>query len=233
MATQEWNLGPYDGREALSALRKSIVLADVSGAIYWANVVLEHGGQAAPRTVSKQLWICAAEIVDDPIIVLRAHAAYQMVQTVSETDHLFYLVAEMCRAPKWWETEEGREVDRAWSAAIGDLKDETRRREIPEYALDRHTRRGWEVKAEKGWWDDRFSGTDLGRQKTSYMFQRDGLLDADSRVECDRQGVEDRGFWGTWRERRRLQGDDLPDAPPDHEPEAVSLFDEGEEVEES
>jgi len=232
MATQQWMLGPYDGREVLSALRKEVVLGNVDAAIHWANVVLERGGQSAQNTLGKQAWIIAAEICDDPALVIRAFAVHQMAGTVPETDHLMFLVAAMCRAQKWWETEEGRAVDEAWSRAVGDLKDEARRREIPPYALDRHTKRGWEIKGAEGWWDDRFSGTDLGRQKTSYMFQRDGMIDADSRVECDRDGVADTGFWLWWTARKGLQGDYVPDAPPDHEPEPVSLFDEGEEVDE-
>jgi|GEM_PF-3519141 len=230
MNDRQWTLGGYDGREVLSALRKSVVLADLDGAIYWANVVLTHGGQHAQRLLSKQCWIIAAEVVDDPMVVMRAGAVHQLAGQVPETDHLFFLIAQMCRAPKWWESEDGREVDRLWSKAIGDLKDPDRRREIPEYALDRHTRRGWEVKRERGWFDDRFSGTDLGRQKTAHMFARDGFIDAESRVECDRDGVADESFWQVWSDRKRLQGDDYS-PPPDHAPEPVSLFDEGEVVE--
>lgn len=226
---EQWMLGGYDGREVLSAFRKSVVLADTEAAIYWANVVLTYGGQHGPRTLAKQCWIVAAEVVDDPAIVLRAGVVLQHAGAAPETDHLFYLVGAMCAAPKWWESEPGRAVDESWARAIGDLKDPARRREIPEFALDRHTLRGWDVKRAQGWWDDRFSGTDLGRQKTAYMFQRDGFIDASSRVECDREGVEDHRFWSLWRERKHLQGDDYS-PPPDHEPEPVSLFDEGEEA---
>ncbi len=63
---------------------------------------------------------------------------------------------------------------------------------------------------------DRFSGDDLGRAKTAYMFHCDGFLDPDSRVECDRNGVEDRRFWTIWKQRKALQGTERPDrqAPP-------------------
>jgi hypothetical protein len=225
------NLGGYELFEVISALRKTVKLNLPEEAIYWANVILTHGGKGGPRLLARQLWIMAAEDTDDQAVVLRAFAVYQMVPTVSETDHLFYLVAQMCKATKWWETEEGRETDRLWAKAQGDLKDPARQHEIPHYSLDQHTRRGWKVKQQEGWFDDRFSGTWLGRAKTMYMFLRDGQIGPESRVECDRDGVEDRGFWSVWRERRRLQGDDLPDSPPDHEPEQVSLLDEGEEVE--
>jgi hypothetical protein len=227
--TDSPTFGRYPVAEVVSALRKEIKLGDIEAALYWLNVILTFGGKGGPRLAAKQLWIMAAEDIDDPQVVLRAFAVHQMAMTVPETDHLFFLTAHMCRARKWWQHEEGRQVDELWAKAIGDLKDPARNREIPPYALDRHTRRGWEIKREHGHFDDRFSGTDLGRMKTRYLYERDGFIDADSRLECDRQGVEDRRFWSVWRARKTLQGDDL-DSPPDHEPEAVSLFDEGEEA---
>jgi replication-associated recombination protein RarA len=190
--------GPYDGFEVLSALRKSIKLADLEQALYWLNVVLEYAGKAGPATVARQLWIVAAEDVDDPTVVARAFAVYSMVGRVSETDHLFFLAAQMCRARKWWETPEGREVDQAWSKAVGDLKDPERRRPIPVWALDRHTRGGWQRHREGLGFDDRFSGTELGRAKTAYLFQRDGRLDPDAEI--------DSAFWRVWRERQELEG---------------------------
>ena len=225
--TDSPQLGGYELFEVISALRKTIKLADVEAAIYWATVILTFGGKGGPRLLTRQLWIMAAEDIDDQAVVMRAFAVYQMAGTVSETDHLIYLIAQMCEARKWWETEEGREVDRLWIKAQGDLKDPARRREIPPFALDRHTRRGWDNQRSGVGFDDRFSGTWLGRAKTMYLFQRDGEIGPDSRLECDRDGVLDDGFRAVWRERRALQGDDLPD----HPPEQTSIYDEGEEVE--
>lgn len=184
--------------EVVSALRKTIKLNDQEQAIYWLNVMLTYG--AKQRTVAKQLWIMAAEDIDDSMIVMRAFAVYQMADQVQETDHLYFLVAAMCKAQKWWETDEGREVDRQWSKAIGDLK--TQPREVPGYALDRHTKRGWEIRKSGEWWDDRFSGTDIGRQKTVYLYLRDGELRADLAL--------DGGFWAFWKERKALEGGDQP-----------------------
>ena len=191
---------------------------------------MEKGPQYASKIAARQLLIVASEDVYDESVMIRAQVVHMTVQVVSETDALYFLVARMCEpeVPRWWESEQGREVDRLWSASIGELKSSPR--PIPSYALDRHTRRGWQVKREEGWFDDRFSGTDLGRCKTSYLFLRDGEIGPDSRLECDSDGVPDDGFWSVWRARKTLQGDDLPDRPPDHEPEQVSLLDEGEEV---
>ena len=117
---------------------------DLDGAIYWSNVILTHGGKGSKRLLARQCWIIAAEVVDDPLAVVRAHAVFQMADQVAETDHLMHLVAILCDSVKWWESRRGRAVEDAWNRAIGDLKDPERRREVPSYALDRHTRRGWE-----------------------------------------------------------------------------------------
>ncbi|MDP9443658.1 MAG: hypothetical protein M3P83_04630 [Actinomycetota bacterium] len=38
---------------------------------------------------------------------LRAASVHGMAGTVSESDHLYQLVAHLVEAPKWWETEGG------------------------------------------------------------------------------------------------------------------------------
>lgn len=195
---QSWRLGDYDGFEVVSALRKSIKLGDVEQAIYWLHVVLEHGGNGAQATAARQLWIVAAEDVDDPVVVLRSAAVLQMVGKVAETDHLFFLAAQMCRARKWWSTPEGRETERAWSRAVGDLRDPERRRPIPVWALDRHTRGGWERERAGIGMDDRFSGDDRGRAKTRFLFERDGRLDPDAEI--------DESFWPQWRDQQAREG---------------------------
>lgn len=217
----QWLLGEYDGREVLSALRKSVVLADVDGAVYWAHVILTHGGQGSQRLLAKQCWIIAAEVVDDPLAVVRARAVYDAAGLVPETDHLFGLVGMLCESLKWWETARGRAVEEAWSRAIGDLKDPARRREIPSYALDRHTRRGWERFKQTGRWDDRFSGDDRGRQKTLHLFDRDGSLSADAPLDD-----LDRDFTARWQHLLDLQAQHLPDPEPAPEqPSEATLFD--------
>ncbi|MDP9443657.1 MAG: hypothetical protein M3P83_04625 [Actinomycetota bacterium] len=60
---RQWILGPYDGRGVLSAFRKSVVLADLDGAVYWAHVMLTFGGKGGQRLLARQAWIVAAEVV--------------------------------------------------------------------------------------------------------------------------------------------------------------------------
>lgn len=231
----------YQYYEVLSALRKAIKLHDKEQAIYWTNVILSGSEKGGAKTVAKQLWIMSTEDVYDEMVVVRAALVYLMADKVPETDQVYYLVARMCDAQMWWESNEGALVDEYWAKAIGDLRDPARRREIPSYALDRHTSRGWaaqkagrETLAGRGF-DDRFSGTDLGRMKSRYMFLRDGFLDAASAVFRTRDGKEDLGFLEWWRQRRKLQGmtkNELepndPLGPEDLEAEPGALFSEAE-----
>lgn len=232
-----WSYAYY---EVMSSLRKAIKLHDKEQAIYWVQVMLSGSGDKHPaKTVAKQLWIMSTEDLYDEMIVVRAALVYLMADKVPETDQVYYLVARMCDAKMWWEDENGALVDEYWAKAIGDLKDPARRREIPSYALDRHTSRGWarqkagEVNLAGVGFDDRFSGTDLGRMKSRYMFLRDGFLDAASAVFRTRDGQEDRGFLEWWRARRKLQGmsrGDLepndPLGPEDLDAEPGALFSE-------
>lgn len=199
-------LGPYDYYEVISAFRKTIKLNKPEEAIFWLENILRHDEKAGKKTAAKQLWIMAAEDINDQAVTMRAFAVYQMINVVGETDQLYFLTYQMCKAEKWWETEEGREVCRLWAKAEGDVNRNVGAMErggmptrpIPEYAKDRHTRTGWENFRRRGWWDDRFSGTFLGRFKTQYLFKRDGKIDENSQL--------DEGFIQEWGERLELMG---------------------------
>lgn len=189
----------YDEYELRSALRKAIKLNDQQGAIYWACAMLDGGGDTGKKALAKQMLVMATEDCYGDEIYLRAAMTFSMLPKIAETDALLYLVARMCEAPKWWESEAGRSVDRDWAKAIGDLKDPAKRREIPSCALDRHTRRGWTIFRKTGQFDDRFTGTDLGRQKTVWLYLRDGQLWYDTPFDD-----QDPGFLKHWREFRDL-----------------------------
>lgn len=196
MTYQQPKLGQYDYYETVSALRKCIKLGMVEDSIYWANVILTYH-QSGQKVVAKQLWIMAAEDIFDEAVVLRAFAVYQMAGKVSETDHIFFLVARMARAVKWWEEPLGAEVDYLWSKAVGNLKKGPK--EIPSFALDLHTAKGAVAKKQGRAYDDRFSGTDIGRQKTKYLWDRDNRLDPDE--------YPDEQFWVYWEEYKELLGE--------------------------
>jgi hypothetical protein len=189
-------LGSYDHFEVISALRKSIKLGLAEQAIYWLTVILEFGGKPARKIVAKQLWIVANEDVDDQRITLRAFAVHQMSGVVEETDDLYFLTAAMCSARKWWQHPDGQLVDYWWSKALGDLRRAPR--EIPTWALDRHTRRGWQRLRSGEGFDDRFSGSDVGRMKTLWLYLRHGRLHPDMHVD-------EEAFRAFWQQRRDLE----------------------------
>jgi replication-associated recombination protein RarA len=94
---------PYQYSEVISAIRKDVKLGNVENAIYWATVIREFSPrwETAHRIVAKQLWISAAEDVDDPAVVLRAFALFQKGKEVPETEHIIFLIAQMCAARKY------------------------------------------------------------------------------------------------------------------------------------
>jgi len=164
----------YDQFEVVSSLRKSIKHRDVDQAIYWLQVLIEN---KLVRKAARNLWIMAAEDIDEPMVVLRAFAVFVTANKVNETDHMLYLTqmmaaaphhdldqpkpvedqlvelaAAMCRARMWWETEEGRQVEYLRLRAIDEINgDQAGRRKIPDYALDQHTRRGKRLAAQGHW----------------------------------------------------------------------------------
>jgi hypothetical protein len=230
----------YDQFEVVSALRKTIKLGDKAAAIYWLNVLLENN---LAKKAARNLWIMAAEDIDEPMIVIRAFAVFMMVSKVAETDHQYYLVAAMCDAPKidpdhpksneerlvelcwgmayarkWWESDDGVEANRLWSQAIGDLKVKERRRPIPEVALDQHTRRGKALARRTGAMRDELSGTDKGQMKTLFQFLADGKLDEHRRVLDSEPGFQE-----LYELQQQLQGNrratpvPKPDEPPNED----------------
>jgi replication-associated recombination protein RarA len=196
MAYYQQKLGQYDFYEVISAFRKEIKLGRVEDAIYWLTVILTHSESGA-KTAAKQLWVVAAEDIDDDIVVLRAFAVYQMAGKVSETDHLYHLTAKMCRANKWFETAEGVSVDYLWSKATGDIKNHPK--QIPSYALDEHTSIGARAKKQGKQIDNRFSGHDYGRQQTKWMYDRDGKISPDE--------YPDPQFFVYWEQYKELLGE--------------------------
>lgn len=188
-------LGQYDFFETISALRKDIKLGRTEDAIYWLNVLLTYSESGA-KTAAKQLWIMASEDIDDQAVVMRAFAVYQMISKVSETDHLFFLVSQMCSARKWWTHPDGVMVDYLWAKAIGDLKNHPK--PIPSYALDEHTAKGALAKKQGKTIDNRFSGHDYGRQQTRYLYEKYGKLDPEK--------YPDQEFFTQWEMFKELVG---------------------------
>lgn len=207
--------GPYDYYLVTSAFRKSIKLDKPEDAIFWLEVMITSGDEKANKAgkkhAAKQLWIMAAEDCMDQAVTMRAFAVYQMVDVVGETDQLYFLTYQMCKATKWWETEEGRLVTTLWAKAEGDVRRDKQAmavggkltHEFPSYAKDRHTRLGWDSMKKYHFWDDRFSGTWMGRLKSAYMYVMKG------NVRVTEHDYPDEGFLQAWEERADLMQLDI------------------------
>lgn len=191
-------LGPYDNREVISALRKSTKMARKEEAIWWLTVALDCGSGTGGhlKYLARQLWIMAAEDCYDQQIVLQAFAVYQMIGVCSETDHLYVLVSMMCDAEKMHE-DRGAEMDRLWGEAEGHMRN-GRWREVPSYAVDRHTYRGKTMLHKGQRTDERFSGTTFGRLATRFIWKAYGELTPD--------GALTEKFWSWWHERKEAYG---------------------------
>lgn len=195
------DLGPYQNREVVSALRKEIKLGRLEQALYWLTVMLDLGdGSASHRSyIARQLWIVAGEDIYDQNIVLQAYAVFQMTNVCYETDHLYNLVSHMVKAPKIHNTEDGIAMDTLWGKAQGQIR-RGEFREMPSYAVDRHTYRG---KSMRNKTDERFSGTTYGRIATRYLYARDG-------ENFGPQSQLDDDFHKKWAEIQELYGENLP-----------------------
>lgn len=195
------NLGPYPNREVVSVLRKEIKLGRPEQAIYWLSVMLQMGSGSKGHLsyIARQLWIVAAEDLFDQQIVLQAFAVNQMIGLASETDHLYQLVYRMATTPnKLHTTDGGREMDWLWGKAIGEIK-RGRWRKMPSYAVDQHTYRGKILIRKDVHVDQRFNGTDFGRQSTQYLWARDG-------EEMGPRSDWDGGWWQHWKRVKEMFG---------------------------
>ena len=193
-----YRLGKYDRYEVTSALRKEIKLGNIEGAFICVNLLLTHGGKPARNHILKQCWIMCAEDLWDARLSIYTASIIQMEKAVGvmEEDHFYQLVYRMCKATKWWTQEDGRDFDYLWAKSDGIVKNESY--QIPPYALDSHTRRGLENQRKTGKLDDRYSGTEIGRQKTKFIFMRDGQIKSDSAIDDD--------FIHRWSEWQELRG---------------------------
>jgi replication-associated recombination protein RarA len=137
----------YDFFECISATQKCIRRGDEDGALFWATELFLHGAAAQ---VWSRLVIIASEDVGaaDPVmhmkITLLRHGWLEtpVDQRINGKGRLFFVqaVLMLVRAPK------SRCVD---NAGIFYCEGPRPVREIPDFALDKHTKRGKELG--RGW----------------------------------------------------------------------------------
>ena len=132
----------YDAAEVVSALQKCIRRGEAEAAVYWA-AELDRSGYGA--WCWKRLRVIVSEDVgvawpEGPAVIAALHATYSDLRRSSRPPHrlrpwrqmLTHAVLALATAPK------SRAVDWLQMWAYSDAE----RREIPDFALDKHTARG-------------------------------------------------------------------------------------------
>lgn len=140
----------YDVYELLSALQKDIRRGNEYEAIFWA-VELEGCGKRERSTLWNRLRVIASEdigIADPvaPLIIDVLEKNYYSFKDKEDDPNRVFLVNAILYLAK---SPKSRIVDDLLVAVYGDIKFKDKKLEIPDYALDKHTKRGREMG--RGW----------------------------------------------------------------------------------
>ena len=173
MADQKYrNLG-YGQKDVMSALIKEMRLGNLNEAMYWGRVMEEAEDT---WNLCRRLLIFAFEDGFGEKVQIYSVACWQAYMAIKDDNIWFAWLERLCRATKFWEMAEGEVRESAYDKADRALKDGDRR-PIPDYAKDGHCKAGYEMKAKKGYMDNRFSGDEFGRWQMIRMHKRLGKLD--------------------------------------------------------
>jgi replication-associated recombination protein RarA len=173
---KEKDYGPYDEKELISAWIKEMRLGNVENAFYWLNVLLEGG--CNQWYIAKRLAIFAVEDCFDPQSIILGAAIFNGIAGKGfDSNALWQGTYWMCKAPKFWESEEGRVEYEATCWKVMDEYEKGVRREMSSYALDFHTKTGHELRKAGKSVDTRYSGNRWGRQFMCKQFAELGRLD--------------------------------------------------------
>ncbi len=173
----------YEKDQVVSAWIKEMRLGNVEDALYWTEVILEEL-KLGHKYLMRRLAIFAFEDAMDSDFVQYVAAGLACCPVTrsryapeGDANIGYALVEAACRASKFWETQEGRDRERAWAKVERDLQNGVRKG-IPTYGRDMHTQAGRALKGEA---DNRFSGDDRGRENMCVRYERFG----DLRVELE------------------------------------------------
>ncbi len=165
----------YNQKDVMSALIKEMRLGNLDEAMYWGRVMEEAGDV---WNLCRRLLIFAFEDGFGEKIQIYSVACWQAFMAIKDDNIWFAWVERLCKGRKFWEVAEGEVRESAYDKADKDIK-AGKRRPIPDYAKDSHCKAGYEMKAEKGYMDNRFSGNEFGRWQMIRMHKRLGKLDPD------------------------------------------------------
>lgn len=162
---------------------------DMPEALALTHVAVDICGEARLKTLLRNMlkqMIVNGDYVDGCDI--RAEALSGLVANgIGETDMFYFLVGKMCSdyvqiTPSPIEVEWQPAKDEAQTMTImGGFY------EMPMYSVDQHTLRGAIMKSRGEYIDNRFNGTEAGRAKTCYLFNRDNKLDRDAQMDEEGQ----------------------------------------------
>ena len=177
--SQRLGSGRYRKDEVVSAWIKEMRIGNIENAFYWTRVILKDLNLGLGY-ILRRLAIFAFEDAYGPepamfvaAAIACANATRSKWRPEGDGNIPLVLVEYMCRCPKFWEVEEGRQREALFKKTREEFKNSPPR-EIPSYALDVHTKAGRRMRDEA---DCRFSGNFAGRAHMIRMFKALGKLD--------------------------------------------------------
>ena len=184
---QRLGSGRYRKDEVVSAWIKEMRIGNIENAFYWTRVILKDLNLGLGY-ILRRLAIFAFEDAYGPepamfvaAAIACANATRSKWRPEGDGNIPLVLVEYMCRCPKFWEVEEGRQREVLFKKTREEFHNDPPR-EIPPYALDKHTKAGRAL-GERG--DNRFSGHYEGRAMMIRMFEALGKLDPDAGKEAE------------------------------------------------
>jgi len=172
-ATAKYAEFGYDQKDVMSALIKEMRLGNLEESMYW-GVVMAEAGDA--WNLCRRLLIFSFEDGFGEKVQIYSTACWQAYQAIRDDNIWFAWIERLCKATKFWQIPEGEEREAAFDKVEKEFK-EGKRRPIPDYAKDGHCKAGYQMKKEKGYMDNRFSGNSYGRWNMIRMHKRLGKLD--------------------------------------------------------
>lgn len=183
----------YKQKDVVSALIKEMRLGNVENAFYWYQVMIEAGESYYYLAIT--LINFAYEDGFEDAVTMISDACWRSMMSQKQRGMTgntpFWWIDRLCRATKFWETEEGRAREKAWNKVTDEIKKKGATRTIPLYACDSHSHTGWKMKREGKDFDERFSGTRWGRVNMCVMYERDGKLDPEAEPGIKRRNLDD------------------------------------------
>ncbi len=162
--------------EAVSAWIKAMRLGDVEAAYYWMFLCLEELNVPLTRLARRLAIFGMEDIFDLETAAHLASLAMAVRFGMLDVNAVWQGCYWACKAPKFWECDEGREFERVVYDAWDEVKG-GHLREMPSFAIDMHTKRGRERQKSGQPIDGRYSGDREGRAFMCEQHRRLGRLD--------------------------------------------------------